>query len=160
MTQIKKFCAQDRNNLFSEAASSWNLIGIYQAIETVTSQPLSTLEKVILRGLLCEYSPRQIIAVCDQESEQLIINLVWQLYSYVEIIGNFPQQSIQNFQNIPLRLAALGFKKNNNTILLSSIDARVEEIFNGGRNISDLCLQDTKSEQIKKKYPPYNTSKN
>lgn len=152
MTKIKNYY-KDWENLFSEADSSWDLTGIYQVIETVTLQPLSILEKVILKGLLSNYSPRQIIAVCEGEAEELIIDLVWQLYSYVEIIGNFPQQSIQNYQNIPLKLAALGFKKNHNTILLSSIDARVEELFNGGRNISNLSLQDTKPERTKNHTP-------
>ncbi len=150
MTQINKSGDRNWESLFSEAALNWDLIKIYQAIETVTLKPLSGLEKTILRGLLCGYSPRQITAACKEESEELIINLVWQLYSYVEIIGNFPKQSIQNYQNIPLKLAALGYKKTDDTIVLKAIDAKVEEIFNGGRKTSDPYLEDTKSERIEK----------
>ena len=151
MTQIDKSHHPHEESLFSAATLNWDLIKIYQAIETVSLQPLSRLEKIILRGLLCGYSPRQITAVCKRESEELIIDLVWQLYNYVEIVGNFPQQSIQNYQNISLKLAALGYKKNNNTILLSSIDTRIEEIFNGGRHTSDPYLEKNKSGRIEKK---------
>ena len=153
MTQIKKSCHNDRDDwesLFSEAASSWDLVGIYQAIQTVTPQPLSVIEKAILRGLLCGYSPRRITDICHREFEELIIYLVGKLYSYVKIIGDSHQQSTQNYQNIPLKLAALGYKKTDTTIVPRDIDAGVEEIFNGGRNTSDPCLEDTKPERIEK----------
>ena len=135
-------------SLFSEAGSNWELSKIYQAIEIVGLQPLSIIEKTIIRALLCGYSPKQITSVCRQISEESIINFIYQLYNYIGIIGNFPQQSIQSYQNIPLKLAALGYKKTNNTILLHSIDPQNQEVVNGGRNTSSILDRETTSEGI------------
>ncbi len=148
MTQIEKYSDHKWESLFSEAGSNWELSKIYQAIEIVGLQPLSIIEKTIIRALLCGYSPRQITSVCSQISEESIINFIYQLYNYIEIIGNFPQQSIQSYQNIPLKLAALGYKKTNNTILLHSIDPQSQEVVNGGRNTSSILDRETTSEGI------------
>ncbi|GAB4525763.1 MAG: hypothetical protein Tsb0014_05410 [Pleurocapsa sp.] len=134
------------DSLFSKVAQSWHLIRIYEAIEEIKIQPLSALEKAILRGLLSGYSPSEIKSVCNLESDKSITNIVGQLYSWVDAIKKFPQKPIQNYRDIPLRLAALGYKKTDVTILLNNIDTQVEEVTKSDRDINSRNGQSSASQ--------------
>ena len=89
-----------QDKLFTNVDQNWDLDKIYQQLNT-TKQikfkggELNNLEKTILRGLLCGYSPKNIANKMQGESAQYIINLVWKIERYI-------QESTQQYRNIEL----------------------------------------------------------
>jgi multidrug efflux pump subunit AcrA (membrane-fusion protein) len=104
------------DRLFLEAANNWDLNRLYLAIDFVKQKQLdrdrlTPLEKAILRGLLCNYSPIQIATQLPGESVGLIINLALRLYRCIEAIAGKQFKEIDSYKYIPDSLEAAGYKQ-------------------------------------------------
>ena len=101
--------------LFTEAEQNWNLPVIYEQISLTkqrlfAEKQLTSLQKTILRGLLCNYSPQQIADQlrCQsppdrfpEEVEQLVVNLTRKLHKCVQIANGIEAKAIEHYQNLP-----------------------------------------------------------
>lgn len=71
---------------FTEAANSWNLEKLYIDLAAAKGKSLTPVEKKILRGLLCGYSPAEIAEIMyqTQNSNAVRVYLSNGLYKYIE----------------------------------------------------------------------------
>ncbi|MGK7947615.1 MAG: HlyD family efflux transporter periplasmic adaptor subunit [Xenococcaceae cyanobacterium] len=104
--------------LFTEAELKWNLSAIYAKIETTKNKlfgekQITSLQKTILRGLLCKYTPQQIAARLPEdleEVEQLVNNLSWKLYRCVKAATGIETNNLESYKNIPDLLKTAGYQ--------------------------------------------------
>jgi multidrug efflux pump subunit AcrA (membrane-fusion protein) len=158
------------DRLFWKAAETWDLKRLYEKIEsTKQHQPgekqLTCLEKTVLRGLLCDYSPEQIANHLAGESYGLIVNLTWRLHKCIQTITNRTPQKIESYRDIPNWLEAAGYKKRNKEQSISSLSERentvassstiahslehhTEHLLQGGKNTLNFFTEDVCSEDI------------
>ena len=107
---------QFEDRLFQEAADNWNLenlyIGIAKAkqLNKTRDAKLTCVEKAILRGLLCGYSPKKIATEMHWTSNALNVELTKGIYRYVETLTDRDINTIRNWRNIAQWLEAAGYK--------------------------------------------------
>lgn len=116
--------------LFTEAEQQWDLPAIYAEIENIKyklfgEKQITSLQKTILRGLLCNYTPKQIADRLPGDVEELVINLAWKLYRCVrtcphQIVPLVPSvqtttgietKAVESYKNIPDLLKTAGYQK-------------------------------------------------
>jgi multidrug efflux pump subunit AcrA (membrane-fusion protein) len=158
------------DKLFCEAADTWDLERLYKEIESTKQHQsgvnqLTSLEKTVLRGLLCDYSPEQIANHLTGESYGLIVNLTWRLHKCIQTITNKEPQNIESYRDIPSWLETAGYKKRNNKESISSLSNRkntvassstiayplehhTEHLVQGGKNTLTFLTEDVCSEDI------------
>jgi hypothetical protein len=73
---------------FIEAAYSWKLEKLYVDLASAKNKGLTPVEKKILRGLLCGYSPREIADIIykSSSSSSVRVYLSNALYKYIEVM--------------------------------------------------------------------------
>jgi hypothetical protein len=104
------------NELFQEAAGSWNLEKLYldltqvKRIITNKEAQLSPIEKAILRGLLCYCSPKQIATELHWAYGSLATELTRGLYRYVETLTAREANTLKNWRDIAQWLEEAGYK--------------------------------------------------
>ena len=101
--------------LFPQAAQNWDLPVIYEQIEAAKQElfgekQLTELQKTILRGLLCDYSPEQIAIVLPQGMHQSLVNITWNLHKCVKYLVGIESKTVESYRDIPRWLAIAGFK--------------------------------------------------
>ena len=107
---------QCEDQLFQEAAGKWDLENLYikiaQAKPTnkIRGANLTTVEKAILRGLLCGYSPKKIATKLHWTPGSLNVELTKGLYRYVETLTDHDLHTIRNWRNIAQWLEVAGYK--------------------------------------------------
>ena len=105
------------NDLFSEARDSWDVDILYKnltkikQIGAVRKVEFTTIEKTILRGLLCGYSPQQIAAKIYWTSGSLSVELTKGLYRYIETLTERDSNTLKNWRDIAKWLEEAGYKK-------------------------------------------------
>ena len=79
-------------------------------INTSKAAKLTPTEKAILRGLLCNYSPKQIATALHWTLNSLRVELTRGLYRYIEVVTDRDLNSIQNWRDIVRWLEQTGYK--------------------------------------------------
>ena len=131
---------QFEDQLFQKAADNWDLENLYRGIaqakqfNKTREAKLTSVEKAILRGLLCGYSPKKIATELHWTSGSLNVELSKGLYRYVETLTDHDLNTIRNWRNIAKWLEAAGYKITHpkqdwqETPYISSFYGREEEL--------------------------------
>ncbi|MGV2828118.1 HlyD family efflux transporter periplasmic adaptor subunit [Myxosarcina sp. GI1(2024)] len=101
--------------LFAQAEQNWNLPVIYEQIAAAKhklfgEKQLTPLQKTILRGLLCNYSPKQIATCLPSEMHQSLVNITWNLHKCVQELVGIESKTVESYRDIPYWLETAGFK--------------------------------------------------
>ena len=106
--------SSDDDPHFIQAAQEWDLDRLYRDLKDCIMETLTDRHKIILQGLLCDYSPREIakIAYRKENSETIRSNLT----TLYEIITNLNAHRSGNHtkidsDNIRRILKSLGYHK-------------------------------------------------
>lgn len=104
---------------FAEAKNHWNLEKLYIDLATIKGKGLTPLEKKLLRGLLCGYSPAELAEKIykNRKSNTIRVYLSNGLYKYIqELISQSSHNSIilKNWSRITNLLEDAGYKTNKN----------------------------------------------
>ena len=134
--------------LFPQAAQNWDLPVIYEQIEAAKQElfgekQLTELQKTILRGLLCDYSPEQIAIVLPQGMHQSLVNITWNLHKCVKYLVGLESKTVESYRDIPRWLAIAGFK------FPAKFDARSDQPSSSQTTI----VQDITRESVKESLP-------
>ncbi len=81
--------------LFAEAAQSWDMERLYADLERVNAKSLKPFEKACLRGLLCRYRPGQIAFTFAWTSGALRVELNKGLYRAIEMLTARPLNTLR-----------------------------------------------------------------
>ncbi|HAZ43901.1 MAG TPA: helix-turn-helix domain containing protein [Cyanobacteria bacterium UBA11369] len=96
---------------FSEAAIHWNLERLYKDLSAAKGKPLTPVEELRLRGLLCGYSPAEIAEKLDKDIKGVGVDLSKTIYNYVKnLVGKNSEEKIDNWRNITQWLEEAGYK--------------------------------------------------
>ncbi|MFB2972105.1 helix-turn-helix domain-containing protein [Aerosakkonema sp. BLCC-F183] len=96
---------------FSEAAIHWNLERLYKDLSSAKGKPLTPVEELRLRGLLCGYSPAEIAEKLDKDIKGVGVDLSKTIYNYVKnLLGKNTEEKIDNWRNITHWLEEAGYK--------------------------------------------------
>jgi hypothetical protein len=104
------------NNQFQKAEKSWNLKKLYKDLAQMKGKPLSDIEKLHLRGLLCGFSPAEIAEKRRGPNKKslnkrgLEANLSNTLYQYIKKLVNKADQKLDNYQQVIQWLEEAGYK--------------------------------------------------
>ena len=118
----------EHHKLFVEANHNWHLKQLYNRIENIKiqkqQQPLTEIEQVCLRGLLCGYTPDKIAQKLVEDLDPFIIQVTfWAIFRYIQILAGREEINTTNYQDIISILEASGYKTENaDTILTNNSD--------------------------------------
>jgi GTPase SAR1 family protein len=94
------------DRLFQEAELSWDLERLYgklteaKQIGNLKTARLTSVEKAVLRGLLCSYSPKEIATRLHWTLSSLRVELTRGLYRYIETLTARDLNTIKNWRDI------------------------------------------------------------
>lgn len=121
---------------FREAANNWHLEKLYVDIASIKGKSLTPVEKKILRGLLCGYSPSEIANKVYNSSSSSAVRVYLSngLYKYIQDLVNRTTGEIiklKNWSSVTNLLEKAGYKLNNinqdnfskNSVSLNQIDS-------------------------------------
>lgn len=102
---------------FTEAENNWSLEKLYMNLASAKGKALTPVEKTLLRGLLCGYSPAEIAKKVYQtdNSSTVRVYLSNGLYKYIEEMLIRQQRNpvkIQNWSRVTQLLEKAGYKRN------------------------------------------------
>ncbi len=96
---------------FSEAAINWNLERLYKDLSSAKGKPLTPVEELRLRGLLCGYSPAEIAEKLDKDIKGVGVDFSKTIYNYVKtLLGKNSEEKLDNWRNITQWLEEAGYK--------------------------------------------------
>jgi len=98
------------NDRFVEAESRWDLKTLYSDLAAVKGKPLTPVEKLHLRGLLCGYSPAEIAEKLQKNPKGVETDLCASIYKYVKAFLGKGVEKIENWRNITEWLEDAGYK--------------------------------------------------
>ncbi|XZN98804.1 MAG: helix-turn-helix transcriptional regulator [Microcoleus sp.] len=98
------------NDRFVEAESRWDLKTLYSDLATVKGKPLTPVEKLHLRGLLCGHSPAEIAEKLQKNPKGVETDLCASIYKYVKGFVGKGIEKIENWRNIAEWLEDAGYK--------------------------------------------------
>jgi hypothetical protein len=98
------------NDRFVEAESRWDLKTLYADLAAVKGKPLTPVEKLHLRGLLCGYSPAEIAEKLQKNPKGVETDLCATIYKYVKGFVGKSDGKIENWRNIAEWLEDAGYK--------------------------------------------------
>ncbi|MEG3923606.1 helix-turn-helix domain-containing protein [Microcoleus sp. D3_18a_C4] len=98
------------NDRFVEAESRWDLKTLYSDLAAVKGKPLTPVEKLHLRGLLCGYSPAEIAEKLKKNPKGVETDLCATIYKYVKAFLGKGVEKIENWRNIAEWLEDAGYK--------------------------------------------------
>ncbi|MEG4227742.1 helix-turn-helix domain-containing protein [Microcoleus sp. N9_A2] len=98
------------NDRFVEAESRWDLKTLYSDLAAVKGKPLTPVEKLHLRGLLCGYSPAEIAEKLQKNPKGVETDLCATIYKYVKAFVGKGIEKIENWRNIAEWLEDAGYK--------------------------------------------------
>jgi GTPase SAR1 family protein len=108
---------QIEERLFTEAAHRWNIDKFYEKLtqakqfNTSRKARFTSLDKAILRGLLCGYAPKKIATSLNWTQGALSVELTKGLYRYVETVTDREPYTLKNWRDISSWLEEAGYKK-------------------------------------------------
>lgn len=92
---------------FLDAAVFWDLERLYADLATIKQKPLSSTERICLRGLLCGLDPNEIAASLHRQPQGLRVDLTRGIYRYVAAIA---ENQIKNWRDIAVLLERAGYR--------------------------------------------------
>jgi len=98
------------NDRFVEAESRWDLKTLYSDLAAVKGKPLTPVEKLHLRGLLCGFSPAEIAEKLKKNPKGVETDLCATIYKYVKAFVGKGIEKIENWRNITEWLEDAGYK--------------------------------------------------
>ncbi len=104
------------DRLFQEAELSWDLAKLYlqltqvKQLTTSRTAKLTATEKAILRGFLCNCSPKEIASQLHWKLNSLRVELTRGLYRYIETLTTHELNTIKNWRDIAQWLEEEGYK--------------------------------------------------
>ncbi|MEG4840607.1 helix-turn-helix domain-containing protein [Microcoleus sp. B9-D4] len=98
------------NDRFVEAESRWDLKTLYSDLAAVKGKPLTPVEKLHLRGLLCGFSPAEIAEKLKKNPKGVETDLCASIYKYVKAFVGKGIEKIENWRNITEWLEDAGYK--------------------------------------------------
>ena len=98
------------NDRFVEAESRWDLKTLYSDLAAVKGKPLTPVEKLHLRGLLCGNSPAEIAEKLQKNPKGVETDLCATIYRYVKGFVGKGIEKIENWRNIAEWLEDAGYK--------------------------------------------------
>ena len=98
------------NDRFVEAESRWDLKTLYSDLAAVKGKPLTPVEKLHLRGLLCGNSPAEIAEKLQKNPKGVETDLCATIYKYVKVFVGKGIEKIENWRNIAEWLEDAGYK--------------------------------------------------
>ncbi|MEP6519758.1 helix-turn-helix domain-containing protein [Microcoleus vaginatus] len=98
------------NDRFVEAESRWDLKTLYSDLAAVKGKPLTPVEKLHLRGLLCGFSPAEIAEKLKKNPKGVETDLCASIYKYVKAFLGKGVEKIENWRNIAEWLEDAGYK--------------------------------------------------
>ena len=98
------------NDRFVEAESRWDLKTLYADLAAVKGKPLTPVEKLHLRGLLCGNSPAEIAEKLQKNPKGVETDLCATIYRYVKGFVGKGIEKIENWRNISEWLEDAGYK--------------------------------------------------
>ncbi len=98
------------NDRFVEAESRWDLKTLYADLAAVKGKPLTPVEKLHLRGLLCGNSPAEIAEKLQKNPKGVETDLCASIYKYVKGFVGKGIEKIENWRNIAEWLEDAGYK--------------------------------------------------
>ena len=98
------------NDRFVEAESRWDLKTLYADLAAVKGKPLTPVEKLHLRGLLCGNSPAEIAEKLQKNPKGVETDLCATIYKYVKVFVGKGIEKIENWRNIAEWLEDAGYK--------------------------------------------------
>jgi len=103
--------------LFTAAQGDWNLEKLYGDLAAAKQQiaphkqaSLTKVEKELLRGLLCRYSPAEIAAQRYTAPKTVEVSLSNTLYRYVECLTGREANTLESWRDVADWLAAAGYQ--------------------------------------------------
>jgi len=96
---------------FTRAETDWDLDRLYQDLAKAKRRPLSPMEKLHLRGLLCGYSPSKIAKILHKKPKGVYVDLAKTLYPYLEEVVGKVDEGIGNWRNFREWLGKAGYGK-------------------------------------------------
>lgn len=102
---------------FTEAANHWDLETLYLDLAAVKGKPLTPVEKLHLRGLLCGHSPAEIAEKLQKNPKGVETDLCASIYKYVKSLVGKGVDKIENWRNIAEWLEDAGYKTKSPTKL-------------------------------------------
>ena len=98
------------NDRFVEAESRWDLKTLYADLAAVKGKPLTPVEKLHLRWLLCGNSPAEIAEKLQKNPKGVETDLCATIYRYVKGFVGKGIEKIENWRNIAEWLEDAGYK--------------------------------------------------
>ncbi|MEG4394801.1 helix-turn-helix domain-containing protein [Microcoleus sp. BROC3] len=103
------------NDRFVEAESRWDLKTLYSDLAAVKGKPLTPVEKLHLRGLLCGYSPAEIAEKLRKNPKGVETDLCATIYKYVKAFVGKGIEKIENWRNIAEWIEDAGYQTQSST---------------------------------------------
>jgi DNA-binding CsgD family transcriptional regulator len=105
------------HELFQEAQTQWDIEKLYadlaiakQEIAPHKQPSLTPVERELLRGLLCRYSPTEIAARRFTAPKTVEVSLSNTLYRYIEVLTRRDLNTLESWRNVADWLAAAGYE--------------------------------------------------
>jgi hypothetical protein len=120
--------------LFSQAETYWDLKTLYQDLAAAKTKPLTPVEKLHLRGLLCGRSPSEIAKKLNKDANGVGTDLSATVYRYVKILLDKSEDKIDNWRNVAEWLEDAGYR--NYSVKIPGLDLLPEQAMVGVSNIT------------------------
>jgi hypothetical protein len=120
--------------LFSQAETCWDLKTLYQDLAAAKTKPLTPVEKLHLRGLLCGRSPSEIAKKLNKDANGVGTDLSATVYRYVKILLDKSEDKIDNWRNVAEWLEDAGYR--NYSVKIPGLDLLPEQAMVGVSNIT------------------------
>jgi len=127
---------EDLDTQFTRAQTDWDLDRLYQDLAKTKGKPLSPMEKLHLRGLLCGYSPNQIAKILRKNPKGVHVDLAKTLYPYLE--GVVHKVGVENWRNVREWLEKIGYRKIKDSSQLGQSLNTVSQPLNTGTIVNIL----------------------
>ena len=95
---------------FNQAANHWDLETLYTDLASAKGKRLTPIEKLHLRGLLCNFSPAEIAEKLQKTPKGVETDLCATLYKYVKSLVSKSTEKMENWRNISEWLEEAGYK--------------------------------------------------
>ena len=120
--------------LFSQAETHWDMKTLYQDLAAAKTRPLTPVEKLHLRGLLCGRSPSEIAKKLNKDANGVGTDLSATVYRYVKILLDKCEDKIDNWRNVAEWLEDAGYR--NLSAKIPGLDLLPEQTMVGVSNIT------------------------
>lgn len=125
---------------FVQASTEWDTETIYSDLKYAKGKPLTPVEKLHLRGLLCGHSPSEIAEILNKSPKGVEVELSKTVYQYVKCLLEKTDDKVENWRNIAEWLEEAGYKNS------SPVEPKNKNALpiNASINVSNISLEKDK----------------